>query len=156
MPSAYGVLGLLNVLLESFGIMILNKIHALSIHPLDRLPNLPMLLIVLCVIEPLAPMTKIRGYHKNSIWVIKVRGKQLSILLLHRIVSSSNHDRDQFQVLPHALANEGQMHLQTVLFVLIIRLDILKLSLLFELFRCYIGANLLFLSTATRPRGVSQ
>lgn len=134
MSPANGVFCLFYVLLESLRIMVLDQIHPLTIQSLNWLPNMSKLLVVFLKLESLTPMTKIWRYDKNWIWIVKVRSKQFSILLLHRIISCSNHDWNQFKVFAQTFANIWQMHLETMFLILIIRFNIFEFPFIFQLF----------------------
>ena len=156
MSPTYRILRLLNILIKPFRVMFLNQIHTFSIQFFDRLPDLTTVLVIVLELESFAPVTEIGGNDEDCIGIIEIGGKEFAVLLLHGVVCSSDHDGDKFEIGAETFVDEGEMHLETMLFVFVIRLYILELALVLQLVCNYITNQLLYLSTTTFPNGVCQ
>lgn len=132
MTSTNGVFAWVNVLLKGFKVMTLNTVHAFTIKFLDALPNLSIQGFMICEIESISPMTEIRWEDEYIFRIIKVLGKYLAIVISHLLIDRPRHNRHQLDILAQALENIRQMHLQTMLILLVVNVDHMKSLLLLK------------------------
>ena len=79
--------------------------------------------VVIGEVVLLAPVAEISGEDEESAWVIEVRCKYFAVVIGHFFVDWTDHDRHDFHFFPKCLHNERQVHLDTVLVLLIVEVQ---------------------------------
>jgi hypothetical protein len=106
--------------------MSLKTVHPLTIQLLNTLPNLTSILVVVGKIEFLSPVAKIRREDKQIFWLIEVRSKDTSVVISHFLIDWSSENRYNFNIFAEYLYNERQLHLNTMLVLIIVDVQHMK------------------------------
>jgi hypothetical protein len=123
----------MNVFVEALKVVPLDKVHALPIEPLDSLPNLPSVLVMVSKIELLAPVAEVCRNNEESALLIEIRSKNLPIILSHLLVHWSCENGNYLDVPSEGFYDEGKMHLDTVLVFVIVYIQHVEALLGFKL-----------------------
>jgi hypothetical protein len=123
MPTTDSVLSVLDVLIEALSIVVLDEVHALPIKLFDTLPDQPIVLVVVAELETAAPMAEIAADDEKCVGLLEIWKQQFSVVLLHLQIGSPNHNRHQLNLIAQSLFNVWKVHLQTMLFLLIVLFD---------------------------------
>lgn len=88
------------------------------------------------VVELLSPMTEIRREDEECRGIIEVRWEDFAIIFGHFFIDRASEDRDYFDVPAECLSDERQMHLDAVLFLIIVNVQHMEPFLQFQLVYC--------------------
>lgn len=74
-------------------------------------------------VELLSPMAEIGWEDEEREWVIEVRSKNLSIIFCHLFIDRASEDRNYLDLSAERLSDEGQMHLDAMLILIIVNVQ---------------------------------
>lgn len=132
-PATNCIFARVDILLKLFETVVLNSDHAFPIQFFDALPNLSILWLVVIEIKPSSPMTKITGKDEYRFRVVKVGGKNFTVLVSHLLIDRACANWNYFNFFAEGFDNVRQMHFNGMLIFLVVNVDHMEALLFLEL-----------------------
>ncbi len=129
--AADSVFARVDVLLKACEVVLLEEVHRLPVEPLNALPNLSVVLVVVSEVELLPPMAEVSREDKEGVRVVEVGRKYLAVILCHLLIDWACEYGNYLHAPAKCFYDEGQMHFVAVLVLVIV--DVEHVEALFAL-----------------------